>query len=330
MLKSRAERPIHQRAAIVLCMARKRPSFFGNAFSLLKQTAVEWLDDKAPQLGAALAYYTVFSLAPLVLVLLAIIGVIFRDDPAGAWSRITEQMGYFLDKSAVQVVSDIAAEASKPGKGRWATIFGIALALFGASGVFGQLQDALNTIWGVKAKPGEGMMSFLRARFVSFAMLGGVFFLLLVSLTIEALLKSFSHYVQSHLPGGMAIAISVYLVFDFAVVVLLFAMIFKFLPDAEIQWRDVWIGAIMTAIFFGIGKWALGLYLGSGAAASAYGAASSLITLLLWIYYSSQILLFGAEFTQVYANWAGRRVAPSEHAVPIVTREVEQEHPKKR
>jgi len=311
-------------------MAKKRPSFFANAFGLLKQTAVEWLDDKAPQLGAALAYYTVFSLAPLVLVLLAIIGVLFRDDPAGAWSKVTEQMGYFLDKSAVQVVTDIAAEASKPGKSTVATIVGIALALFGASGVFGQLQDALNTIWGVKAKPGGGMMSFLRARFISFGMLGGVFFLLLVSLTIETLLKAFSHYVQQALPGGLVIAISVYLIFDFAVVVILFAMIFKFLPDARIEWRDVWIGAVITAIFFGVGKWALGLYLGSGAAASAYGAASSLITLLLWIYYSSQILLFGAEFTQVYANWAGRRVAPSEHAVPIVTREVEQKHPDKR
>ena len=308
----------------------KRPSFFGNGFSLLKQTATEWLDDKAPQLGAALAYYTVFSLAPLVLLLLAIIGLLFRDDPSGAWSRVTEQMGYFLDRSAVQVVTDIAKDASKPDKSTMATAIGIGLALFGASGVFGQLQDALNTIWGVKAKPGEGIISFIRARFVSFAMLGGVFFLLLVSLTIEALLKGFSQYVQHALPGGLTIAVSVYLLFDFAVVTVLFAMIFKFLPDAEIQWRDVWIGAVMTAIFFGIGKWALGLYLGSGAAASAYGAASSLITLLLWIYYSSQILLFGAEFTQVYANRSGRRVKPSEHAVPITTTEVEHRHPKKR
>jgi membrane protein len=306
----------------------KRQSFFSKAFSLLKQTAQEWMNDKAPQLGAALAYYTVFSLAPLVLVLLAIIGVLFRDDPAGAWSRVTEQMSYFMDQSAVEVVQDIAKEASKPEKGTVATIIGIALALFGASGVFGQLQDALNTIWGVKAKPGGGIASFLRARFISFSMLGGVFFLLLVSLTIQAVLKGFSHYVQAALPGGLAIAVSVYLIFDFAIVVLLFAMIFKFLPDAEIQWRDVWIGAVMTAIFFGVGKWALGLYLGSGAAASAYGAASSLITLLLWIYYSSQILLFGAEFTQVYANQAGRHVKPSEHAIPIETRVTEK--PKKR
>jgi membrane protein len=298
-------------------------SFVGNASSLLKQTFQEWLQDKAPQLGAALAYYTVFSLAPLILVLLAIIGFLFRDDPAGAWNKITQQMSYFLDPSALQVVQNIAQKASQPGKSLIATIIGVALALFGASGVFGQLQDALNTIWGVKAKPGTGIWGFLRARFLSFAMVAGICFLLLVSLAIEALLKGFSHYVQSVVPGGIVIALTVYLVFDFAVVVLLFAMIFKFLPDVKIQWRDVWIGAVMTAIFFGIGKWALGLYLSSGAAGSAYGAASSLITLLLWVYYSSQILLFGAEFTQVYADRAGRGVEPSEYAVRIQTSEIE-------
>jgi membrane protein len=298
-------------------------SFFGNVFSLLKQTFQEWLQDKVPQLGAALAYYTVFSLAPLVLVLLAIVGVIFRDDPAGAWNKITQQMSYFLDPSAVQVVQNIAQKASQPGKSTIATIIGVALAVFGASGVFGQLQDALNTIWGVKAKPAAGIWGFLRSRFLSFAMVAGVCFLLLVSLAIEALLKGFSHYVQSVLPGGIVIALAVYLVFDFAVVVLLFAMIFKFLPDVEIQWRDVWIGAVMTAIFFGLGKWLLGFYLGSGAAASAYGAASSLITLLLWVYYSSQILLFGAEFTQVYAAQAGRELKPSEYAIRVETKKVE-------
>jgi membrane protein len=292
-------------------------SLVGNAFSLLKQTFQEWLQDKAPQLGAALAYYTVFSLAPLILVLLAIIGFLFRDDPAGTWNKITQQMSYFLDPSALEVVQNIAQKAAQPGKSVIATIIGVALALFGASGVFGQLQDALNTIWGVKAKPGTGIWGFLRARFLSFAMVAGICFLLLVSLAIEALLKGFSHYVQSVAPGGIVIALTVYLVFDFAVVVLLFAMIFKFLPDVKIQWRDVWIGAVMTAIFFAIGKWALGLYLGSGAAASAYGAASSLITLLLWIYYSSQILLFGAEFTQVYAARAGRAFVPDKYAVRV-------------
>ena len=303
--------------------ATSKSSFFASAFGLVKQTAQEWLQDKAPQLGAALAYYTVFSLAPLILVLLAIVGVLFRDDPAGARDKITQQMSCFLDPSAVQVVQNIAQKASQPDKSTIATIIGIALALFGASGVFGQLQDALNTIWGVKAKPGLGIWAFLRARFLSFAMVAGICFLLLVSLAIEALLKGFSHYLQSVLPGGIAIAVTVYLVFDFAVVVLLFAMIFKFLPDVKIQWRDVWIGAVMTAILFGIGKWLLGFYLGSGAAGSAYGAASSLITLLLWVYYSSQILLFGAEFTQVYAAQAGRAFKPSEYAVRVKTTKVE-------
>jgi membrane protein len=298
-------------------------SFFGNVFSLLKQTFQEWLQDKAPQLGAALAYYTVFSLAPLILVLLAIVGVVFRHDPAGVWNKLTQQMSYFLDQSAVQVVQNIAQNASQPGKSTIATIIGIALALFGATGVFGQLQDALNTIWGVKAKPGAGIWGFLRSRFFSFALVAGVCFLLLVSLGIESALKAFSHYVQSVLPGGIFVAITVYLTFDFAVVVLLFAMIFKFLPDVKIQWRDVWIGAIMTAILFVVGKWLLGFYLGSGAAGSAYGAASSLITLLLWVYYSSQILLFGAEFTQVYAARVGRELTPDEHAVRVVTKEVE-------
>jgi membrane protein len=210
-------------------------SFFANAFGLLKQTGREFLEDKAPQLGAALAYYTVFSLAPLILVLLAVVGIIFRNDPAGAWKKITEQMSYFLDANAVQVVQNIAQQASQPGKSTIATIIGVALGLFGASGVFGQLQDALNTIWDVKAKPTRGTWGFLRNRFLSFAMVGGVCFLLLVSLTVESLLKGFSHYVQSVLPGGLAVAMSVYLIFDFAVIVLLFAMIFKFLPDAKVQ-----------------------------------------------------------------------------------------------
>ena len=303
-------------------MARHGSSF-ANSFGLLKQTFSEWLEDKAPQLGAALAYYTVFSLAPLVLVLLAIVGLIFRNDPGGAWNKITEQMSYFLDKSAVEVVQNIAQKAAQPNKSLLATIIGILLALFGASGVFGQLQDALNTIWGVKAKPGLGIWRFLRTRFSSFAMVAGVCFLLLVSLAIEALLKGFSHYIQGALPGGLVIAVSVYLIFDFAVSTTLFAMIFKILPDVKTRWNDVWIGAVMTAIFFLIGKWALGLYLGSGTAASAYGAASSLITLLLWIYYSSQILLFGAEFTQVYASEFGSPIKPDRYAVKVERKEAE-------
>jgi membrane protein len=232
-------------------------------------------------------------------------------------------MSYYLDSSAVDVIRSIAKTAAQPGKSTWATIIGIGLALFGATGVFVQLQDALNTIWGVKAKPGAGIWGFLRARFLSFAMVGGVCFLLLVSLVIESVLKGLSGYLQTAFPGGSTAALLIFLVFDLAVIVLLFAMIFKFLPDVKIHWGDVWIGAGLTALLFVIGKWALGLYLGSGAAGSAYGAASSLITLLLWIYYSSQILLFGAEFTQVYANEFGSRLVPSDHAVWVERTEEE-------
>jgi membrane protein len=297
---------------------RSPRNFFRLLFALFRQTVEEWIEDKAPQLGAALAYYTVFSLAPLILILLALVGLIFRRDPAGAWNRLVEQMSYFLDQTAIEVVQNIAQNVPHPSKGIAATAIGIALALFGASGVFGQLQDALNTVWGVKAKPGTGLREFLRARFLSFAMVAGVCFLLLVSLAIEAVLKALSTQLPSSLPGGAAGALTVYFVFDFWMVSFLFAVIFKFLPDAKIQWRDVWIGAGLTAVLFLIGKWALGLYLGSGAASSVYGAASSLITLLLWIYYSAQILLFGAEFTQVYSDRFGSHVRPASYAVRAV------------
>lgn len=225
-------------------------NFFATTLNVFKETFRQWLEDKAPQLGAALAYYTVFSLAPLILVLLAILGLIFRNDPAGAWEKMTTQLGYFLDRSALDVIRSIAQKASQTDKSIWATIIGVALALFGASGVFGQLQDALNTIWGVKAKPGAGIWGFLRTRFLSFAMVGGVCFLLLVSMTIESLLKAFSHYVQAMLPGGIVVAVAVYLIFDLAIVVLVLAVIFKILPDVKVRWRDVWIGALLTGSSF--------------------------------------------------------------------------------
>ena len=290
---------------------------------LFKQTVQEWLDDDAPQLGAALAYYSVFSLAPMVLLLIAVIGILFRNDPVGAWSRITEQMSYFLDKSAIEMVQQIARQVATPTKSALGGTIGFALALFGASGVFGQLQAALNTIWGVKAKPGRSIWRFVRSRFLSFALIAGIGFLLLVSLVIETGIKALSHYLQSMLPGALTVIVPVYLTFDLVIVTAVFTMIFKILPNATTRWRDVWIGAVLTAILFLIGKWALGIYLGSGTAASAYGAASSLITLLLWIYYSSQILLFGAEFTQVYARTCRANIKRDKYAVAIELKEIE-------
>jgi membrane protein len=292
-----------------------------NLWNLLKNTASEWVEDKCPQVGAALAYFTVFSLAPLILVLLAVFGFFYGNEHAR--EKIIEQLQYFVDPSGIKVIKDISASTAKPASGVLATTIGLLVGLFGASGVFGQLQDALNTIWGVKPKPGAGIWGFIRARFLSFAMVAGVCFLLLVSLTIESLLHGLSSYINNVMPGGHFVALTVFLCFDLGIIVLLFAMIFRFLPDAKISWRDVWMGSSLTAVLFVIGKFVLGLYLGSGAAGSAYGAASSLITLLLWIYYSAQILLFGAEFTQVYANTYGSKVEPEAHAVRVDRIEIE-------
>ncbi len=287
-------------------------------FNLVKDTAGKWSEDKCPTLGAALAYYTVFSLAPLMLVLLAVFGFIYGGS-AEAQEKITHQLGYFLDKSTVEVIKGIAAHAAQPSKGILASVAGIVIALFGASGIFGQLQDALNTVWGVKPKPGAGVMGFIRARFLSFAMVGGICFLLLVSLMLSSVMHLFSDQLKHAFPGGGVILLLINLALDLVVVTLLFAIIFKYLPDAKIAWADVWVGAILTTLLFLVGKWGLSIYLGSGSAGSAYGAASALITTLVWVYYSAQILLFGAEFTQIYATEYGSHVEPKEHAVKVET-----------
>ena len=295
--------------------------YLNRPVKLLKETAAKWSEDKCPTLGAALAYYTVFSLAPLMLVLLVVFGFVYGGS-AAAQEKITKQLGYFVDHSTVDVVKGIAANAAKPSKSILATVAGIVVALFGASGIFGQLQDALNTIWGVKPKPGGGIKGFIRARFLSFAMVGGVCFLLLVSLTLSSVVHLFSGQLKSMFPGGAVIPLIINLTLDLVVVTLLFALIFKYLPDAKIAWKDVWIGAGLTTLLFLIGKWALSIYLGSGSAGSAYGAASALITTLAWVYYSSQILLFGAEFTQIYATEYGSRVEPKDHAVRVEIKKV--------
>jgi membrane protein len=296
--------------------------FLRHAVRLLRTTFGQWLEDKAPQLGAALAYYTVFSLAPMMLVLSAIFGLIYGNSEL-ARREILHQLYSFLDRSSAKAVEQIAASTGKPAASLVATLIGIAVALFGASGVFGQLQDALNTIWGVKPKPDRSLASFLRARFLSFAMVAGVCFLLLVSLTVSALITALGGYLEHLLPGGSALVWTIHLALDISIVSLLFAMIFKFLPDARLSWRDVRLGAVLTAVSFLVGKYLLGFYLGSGSAGSAYGAAGSLITMLIWIYYAAEIVLFGAEFTQVYAQERGRRIRPANYAVRVKRREIE-------
>jgi membrane protein len=269
--------------------------------SLLKKTASEWMEDDAPTLGAALAYYTVFSLAPLLTIAIAIAGFFFGKE--AAQGQIFDELRGLIGEESGKAVQEMVQSANaQPTVGIIATIVSVVMLLFGASGVFGQLQASLNRIWEVKPKPGRGVLGILRERLLSFGFTLVVGFLLLVSLLLTAAIALVANWMGGLMPGSETLAQLLNLILSLALIALLFAMIFKFLPDAKIAWRDVWIGAFLTALLFTVGKFALGLYLAKSSVASSYGAAGSLIVLLLWVYYSSQILFFGAEFTQVYAN----------------------------
>jgi membrane protein len=283
---------------------------------ILKETASEWMEDQAQSLGAALAYYTVFSLAPLLLIAIAIAGFFFGRE--AAQGQIFDQLRGLLGEASGKAMQDMVQNANtKPATGVMAALIGAVTLLFGASGVFGQLQTSLNSIWGVQPKPGRGVLGIIQDRILSFGFILVVGFLLLVSLLFTATIALVGEWFGGMVPGMEALIQILNSVLSLALITLLFATIFKFLPDAKIAWRDVWIGAFITAVLFTVGKFALGLYLGKSGVASSYGAAGSLIVLLLWVYYSSQILFFGAEFTQVYANRFGSHVAPADNAVAV-------------
>ena len=285
-------------------------------FPILKKAGSDWMEDQAPTLGAALAYYTVFSLAPLLIIAITIAGLVFGQE--AAQGQIFDQLRGLLGEASGKAMEDMVQSANaKPATGVFATLIGVVTLLFGASGVFGQLQTSLNAIWGVEPKPGRGILGFVQDRILSFGFILVVGFLLLVSLLLTAAVALVAQGFGGMLPGMETLAQILNFVLSLALITLLFAMIFKFLPDAKIAWHDVWIGAFITAVLFTIGKFALGLYLGKSGVSSSYGAAGSLIVLLLWVYYSSQILFFGAEFTQVYANQFGSHVAPADNAVAV-------------
>ena len=271
--------------------------------SLLKQTFTEWQEDKAPTLAAALAYYTVFSLAPLLIIVIAIAGLVFGTD--AAQGQIVTQLQSLIGKDGAQTIQELILKASEPKSGMIATIVGIATLLWGASNVFTNLKEALNTIWNVSPAPGRGIWGFLQDRVLSFAMILGIGFLLLVSLVLSAVLAAISYWLN----GWLQLPVGIWQIVDFAlsfgVVTLLFALIYKLLPDVDLAWNDVWIGAAITSMLFTIGKSLIGIYLGGSGIASTYGAAGSFVIILLWINYSAQILFLGAEFTQVWANRYG-------------------------
>ena len=274
---------------------------------LFKQTFREFGQDKVPRLGAALAYYTVFSIAPLLLIAIAVAGLVFGQEAASG--AVYAQLRGVLGPSSAETIQKMVESAAKPKTGTVATIVGIVTLFLGATGVIGQLKDALNTIWDVKPPQGGGIKGIFRNYLRNGAMVLGVAFLLLVSLVLDSAISAVGEFAGNRLPGGEALWQTLQLIVSFAVITVLFAAMFRFLPDLKIEWRDVWFGAGFTSFLFVIGKFALGLYLGKSAVGSSYGAAGSLVVVLLWVYYAAQIVLFGAEFTQVFARAHGSRAA---------------------
>ena len=279
-------------------------------WSLLAETFGEWYEDRAPRLGAALAYYTVFALAPGLILIIALAGLLLGKD--AAQGQIISQVQDLAGEAGAEAVRAAIESARSAGSSLLATALGVVTLLFGLWGVFGELQDALNTIWGVRTTPGRGVVGVIKQRFWSFTMVVGIGFLLLVSLAASAWLAALGKFFSGLLPLPAAMMEMANALLSFVIVTLMFAVIYKALPDVKLAWRNVLTGAAVTAVLFTIGKTLIGLYLGRSTVASVYGAAGSLIVILLWVYYSAQIVFFGAEFTKVYSRRFGTiAVAPS-------------------
>lgn len=267
---------------------------------LLKDTFFQWSSDKAPRMGAALAYYAVFSLAPLLLIAITIAGLVFGEEASRG--EIFHQIEATVGPSAAKGIEDLVKNAGASDGNVFVMVIGGVLLLLGASGVFVELQDSLNTIWRASPSQGSGLWHMIRRRFLTFSIVLGIGFLLLVSLIVSAVLAALGKFLTpSDMPGGLVFWQCLNALVSFGFITLLFAALYRFLPDVKICWKDVWLGAALTAGLFTLGKFLLGLYLGQAAIGSSFGAAGSLVVILVWIYYSSQIFLFGAEFTRLYS-----------------------------
>lgn len=276
-----------------------------STLDLIKTTFSEWNDDNASRLAAALAYYTIFSIAPLLVIAVAVAGVVLGRGTAR--EQLVQQIqSYTGDPQAAEFIQRMIESTSQSNSGLFATIAGVIGLLFGASGVFAELQSALNQIWDVEAKP-SGVSGMIFTRLIALAMVLLCGLLLLASVVLTTAITAAAGWLNQLLPGVAVFIPAISFVVLLVLTVLIFALIYKYLPDTEIAWNDVWIGAIATALLFSIGRYLIGLYLGYSSAASTYGAAGSLALLLLWIYYSAQIFFLGAEFTQVYSRTHGSR-----------------------
>jgi len=283
-------------------------------FQLAKAAFGNWQADYAPSMGAALAYYTVFSIAPLLVIVIAIAALIFGDE--AAQGAIMGQASSMIGENGAKAIEGMLASAQKPKEGMLASALGIVALLIGATTVFSELESNLNRIWKVEPDEGSGVWHFVHTRLLSFGMILAFGFLLIVSLVVSAAIAAWGNYWSGWF-GGFEVALHIAnFLIPLLVLTVLFAIIYKFLPRVSIRWRDVWIGALVTSLLFSLGKFLIGLYIGKSGVESSYGAAGALVVLLVWVYYSAQIFLLGAEFTKVYAQSHGSHTGVKANAVP--------------
>ena len=275
-------------------------------YQLAKTAFGNWMADYAPSMGAALAYYTVFSLAPLLVIVIAAAALIFGQDAAQA--AIVGQASSMIGDNGARAIEGMLASAHKPKHGVIASTLGILILIVGATTVFAELETNLNRVWKVEADHGSGLWHFIRTRLLAFGMITAIVFLLIVSLAVGAGLAAWGKYWSGWFGGLETLLQAANFLVSLAVITILFAMIYKFIPRVAIRWRDVWIGALVTSLLFTLGKFLIGLYIGKTGIESSYGAAGALAVILVWVYYSAQIFLLGAEFTKVYAESHGSRI----------------------
>lgn len=293
--------------------------YIKKGFAFLKEVYSEWSNDQASRLSAALAYYTIFSIAPLLLMVIVVVGQIYGEQAVRG--EIVGQIEDTMGTEGAEAIQTMLENVYQEGSSTLATLIAAGVLIWGSTNVFNHLQWTLNTAWDVQAKPGRGFLQTIKDRFVSFALIPAIGFLLMVSLVVDAGLAALARYFEDILPDTVNVAALqvANIVLSFVVITVLFAMIYKVLPDVRIRWRDIWVGSAFTALLFTIGRFLIGLYIGRSSFGSTYGAAGSLIVILLWIYYSSQIFFFGAEFTQVFSRRFGKKIEPSEAAISLPT-----------
>lgn len=298
---------------------------FKGIWEVLKNSFKGFGDDKITKMSSSLAYYTIFSMAPLLIIIISLSGIFLGQDAAEG--KVYAQLTAFVGANTASQLQEMIRNASLSGKSVTAAIIGIATLIIGATTVFAQIQDSINFIWGLKPKPKRGWLKFLKNRFLSFSVIIGLGFLLLVSLSISALIDAFSNSLQVYFPKvTVVIFYIINLIITLAITTLIFGAIFKVLPDAKIKWKDVLVGSVVTAILFMLGKFGISFYIGQSQVGSTYGAAGSLVVLLLWVYFSAIILYFGAEFTKAFAVKYGSQIHPDQYAVTTKTVEVESEN----